>query len=80
MGKAAEKKKHVKLRVDMFILTFAIYGIMSMLAVLVFLIELKIGKRTKVEKSKAQNELDNQPKMVQETLHNPDETNIIEIS
>ena len=46
MGKAAEKKKHVKLRVDMFILTFAIYGIMSMLAVLVFLIELKIGKRS----------------------------------
>ena len=80
MSRAAEKRKHVNLRLDMFILTFAIYGIMNMVALLVFLVELKIGKRTKVEKSKAQDELDNQTKMVQESPHNPDETNIIEIS
>ena len=46
MSRAAEKKKQVKLRMDMFILTFAIYGIMNMLALLIFLIELKIGKRS----------------------------------
>ena len=89
MRKAEEKKKHVKLRVDMFILTFAIYGIMIILALLVFLLELKFGKRpvtqennegAKDEKSVAQDELDNQPTIVQETPQDPDEINVIEIS
>ena len=74
---------------DMFILTFAIYGIMSMLAVLVFLIELKIGKRSvapqndeeaKDEKVEEQDESENQPNMVEETqVDNPDEIIVTEI-
>ena len=88
MGKAAEKKKPVKLRMDMFILTFAIYGIMNMLALLVFLVELKIGKRyvapennegAKDEKME-EHKSENQPNMVEETqVENPDEIIVTEI-
>ena len=89
MGKAAQKKKQVKLRMDMFILTFAIYGIMNMLALLVFLVELKIGKRSVApendeeaieEKMEEQDESENRSNMVEETqVDNPDEIIVTEI-
>ena len=73
----------------MFILTFAIYGIMNILALLVFLVELKIGKRTTIpendtgakdEKIEAQNESENQTNMEVETQeNNPDEIIVSEI-
>ena len=86
MARAAERKKHVKLRMDMFVLTFAIYGIMNMLALLVFLIELKMNKRkmvqendtgTKDEKTEAKGKSEIHQNMDDETQE-PDEINFIE--
>ena len=91
VARSAENKKPVQLRMDMFILTFAIYGIMIMLAFLVFLEELKIGKRSltpendeaaKNKESEAQDESENRPNMetsVAKTQDNPDEINVVEI-
>ena len=49
IAREAEKKELVQLRLDMFGLTFAIYGAMTLFSLLVFAVEVMVGKRNKRE-------------------------------